>query len=216
MAEQRAQPSTVQALRSLLDDTTSRPRRDSYHKMGMSTDSSQECLEESQQYLKYIQSLKYEVHYDEVYPNIIVGGENAARNKECLTRLGVTHILNTAQGSGIGQVDTDETYYRMQGIKFMGLPLDDAEETDILRHLDEVASFIDEALRDKGRVLVHCVLGMSRSPSVLAAYLMYRKRMTAVEALKTIRQRREIHPNSGFLQQLCDLDLKLHRDPRTS
>lgn len=35
--------------------------------------------------------------------------------------------------------------------------------------------------------------------------------MSAVDAIRTVRMRRDIHPNDGFLQQLADLDTELRR-----
>lgn len=36
----------------------------------------------------------------------------AARNKQYLRMMGITHVLNTAEGSRFGQVDTGHSYYR--------------------------------------------------------------------------------------------------------
>lgn len=41
---------------------------------------------------------------------------------------------------------------------------------------------------------------------------MLKKRMSAVEAIQTLRQNRAIYPNDGFLQQLADLDNKLKKE----
>lgn len=37
---------------------------------------------------------------------------NAAKNKQYLKAMGFTHVLNTAEGSRLGQVDTGHAYYR--------------------------------------------------------------------------------------------------------
>lgn len=61
-----------------------------------------------------------------------------------------------------------------------------------------------------GKVLVHCAMGLSRSSSLVLAYLMIHEDMTLVEAIKAVAQHRNICPNSGFLEQLRELDKKLH------
>ena len=62
-----------------------------------------------------------------------------------------------------------------------------------------------------GRVLVHCMAGVSRSTTVTVAYLMAREQMTMREALTAVRARRPIvGPNPGFLRQLCAHDKRLH------
>ena len=64
----------------------------------------------------------------------------------------------------------------------------------------------------QGKVLVNCLMGMSRSSTCVLAYLMLRQNMTAVEALTAVRRYREVRPNDGFLRQLADLDNKLRRE----
>lgn len=63
-----------------------------------------------------------------------------------------------------------------------------------------------------GKVLVHCMVGMSRSATCALAYLMIARKMSAAEAIRTVRMHRDIHPNEGFLQQLADLDNELKRE----
>ena len=55
-------------------------------------------------------------------------------------------------------------------------------------------------------------MGISRSATISAAYLMMKHNMSAVEALQTLRKHRAIYPNDGFLRQLVELEQKLHQD----
>ena len=123
--------------------------------------------------------------------------------------LGVTHVLNTAEGKRSGTVDTCQAFYSPYNIKYKGLRLADASQTNISLHFDDVADFIDEALAAGGKVLVNCEMGMSRSSTCVLAYLMLRQRMTASEALKKVREVRAVRPNPGFLAQLAELDTRL-------
>ena len=53
-----------------------------------------------------------------------------------------------------------------------------------------------------GRVLIHCHMGLSRSVSLAAAYLINIKRSNYLEALDAIaKPRGDICPNVGFEQQ---------------
>jgi protein-tyrosine phosphatase len=58
-------------------------------------------------------------------------------------------------------------------------------------------------------VLVHCKEGVSRSATVALAFLMQKRRLTVKDALRQVHDRRDICPNDGFLQKLCDLNDQL-------
>ncbi|XP_037968763.2 dual specificity protein phosphatase 13 [Plutella xylostella] len=145
---------------------------------------------------------------NEVYPGLFVGDAVAAKDKNFLRRMGITHVLNTAEGKRFTQVDTDHLYYRDTSIRYKGFPMMDMPSTDIAKYFYIAANFIDEGISG-GRVLVHCMMGVSRSATCAIAFLMIKRGMTLTEALSLCRARRDIHPNEGFLRQLQQLDREL-------
>ena len=60
-----------------------------------------------------------------------------------------------------------------------------------------------------GKVLVSSEMGVSRSAVLVVAYLMIFHNMAILEALMTVRKKRAIYPNDGFLKQLRELNEKL-------
>lgn len=148
---------------------------------------------------------------DEVYPGIFIGDECSARDRTSLRQYKITHIVNAASGRGFGMVNTSASYYADLNIKYLGIELSDLSVSDASRYFYSTADFIDEALQKQGKVLVHCLMGISRSSTLVLAFLMLKRNMSAVEAVTTVRQHRNIHPNDGFITQLAALDMKLEK-----
>ena len=61
--------------------------------------------------------------------------------------------MNTAEGTRMGLVDTNQNFYRPFGIKYKGLKLLDVAQTNIAMYFAEVAEYIDEALKSGGNEL---------------------------------------------------------------
>jgi len=70
---------------------------------------------------------------------------------------------------------------------------------------------IFQVVQSKGKVLVHCVEGISRSASIVIAYLIIKHRFTIQRAIEAIRQHRSIAPNEGFTEQLIELNDEIHK-----
>ncbi|XP_057581452.1 serine/threonine/tyrosine-interacting-like protein 2 isoform X2 [Hippopotamus amphibius kiboko] len=144
---------------------------------------------------------------DEVWPNVFIAEKSVAVNRGRLKRLGITHILNAAHGTG---VYTGPEFYTGLETQYLGVEVDDFPEVDISQHFRKAAEFLDEALLTyRGKVLVSSEMGVSRSAALVVAYLMIFHNMAILEALMTVRKKRAIYPNDGFLKQLRELNEKL-------
>ncbi|KAJ4920370.1 hypothetical protein JOQ06_009990 [Pogonophryne albipinna] len=141
---------------------------------------------------------------DEVWPNIFIAEKSVAVNKARLKRMGITHILNAAHGTG---VYTGESFYSGMSITYLGIEVDDFPDADIAVHFRPSTEFLDEALlTHKGKVLVVSMMGASRSAVLVASYLMIFHNLSIMEALSSMRKKRSINPNEGFLKQLRNLN----------
>ncbi|NWU26361.1 DS13B phosphatase, partial [Dyaphorophyia castanea] len=150
-------------------------------------------------------------HVDQVWPNIYLGDAWAARSKTTLQSLNITHILNAADGPY--SINTGAKYYADLQIEYYGVEAFDDPSFDLSIFFYDAANFIGKALNSSGgKVFVHCAMGVSRSATLVLAFLMIHENMTLVDALKTVSAHRNICPNSGFLSQLRDLDIKLNKE----
>ncbi|KAG1766895.1 protein-tyrosine phosphatase-like protein [Suillus placidus] len=123
--------------------------------------------------------------------NVFIGNLPAALSTDVRKKLGITHILSVCKEHS----STDYNH--------LTIPVQDSEYEDLLIHLPRGCSFIQSALDQGGKVLVHCAMGVSRSPTVVCAYLMSTQRLSAHAAIQYVRKRRpKIHPNYGFMKQL--------------
>ncbi|XP_014667516.1 PREDICTED: dual specificity protein phosphatase 3-like [Priapulus caudatus] len=147
--------------------------------------------------------------FDEVYPNLFISDKLFVTNKELLKSVGITHVLNTAQGTRYAQVNTNQAYYTDLGITYYGIFAEDTSRYNLSVHFSECAYFIDSALKSGGKVVVHCYQGISRSATITAAFLLLKRGMSADKALRTLRKKREVFPNEGFIGQLCKLNNSL-------
>ncbi|XP_036750093.1 dual specificity protein phosphatase 26 isoform X6 [Manis pentadactyla] len=132
-----------------------------------------------------------------------------ANNRRELRRLGITHVLNASHSRWRGPPDA----YEALGIRYLGVEAHDSPAFDMSTHFQVAADFIHRALRQPGgRILVHCAVGVSRSATLVLAYLMLYHHLTLVEAIKKVKDHRGIIPNRGFLRQLLALDRRLRQE----
>ncbi|XP_053160705.1 dual specificity protein phosphatase 13-like isoform X2 [Hemicordylus capensis] len=148
-------------------------------------------------------------HADEVWPNLFLGDLVAGHSRFDLWKMGISHILNAAHGTLFCH-ETHDFYGTT--IEYHGVPAHDLPDFDISPFFHSAAEFIHKALTTPGaKIFVHCAVGISRSASLVLAYLMIFHHLSLVEAIQTVKEHRWIHPNQGFLKQLRNLDIQLRR-----
>jgi protein-tyrosine phosphatase len=126
-----------------------------------------------------------------------------AADLEALKKIGVSHIV------AMGTEFLDD---EMEGMTYYKKEISDsASEAETMgESLRDVAAFIQKATAAKGCVLVHCAAGISRSSTVVLAYLMIHRSQLLRDAFRhVLRRRRCIWPNDGFMGALIALEEKL-------
>lgn len=142
----------------------------------------------------------------QVSPSVYISGYEAAKNPELLRSSSITHILNLAGESKCPNALSSSYHY-------FSLKMPDNPKIDILFFLYFAMDFIINSVKNKGKVLVHCVKGTSRAAAVALAYLMLQgySEQEAYAFLNSAHP--NIDPNLGFVCQLKELrEMKL--EPR--
>ena len=131
-----------------------------------------------------------------------------ALNVEKLQKIKITHII-----------DLTSRDYNYQDIQILHLKMDDNETQDILPIIQQTNDFITNAIKDGGRVLIHCEEGISRSSTIVCAWLMHHNACmgnifdyeSTIEMLKS--KRPIVSPNFSFVKQLKCYEDELLRLP---
>lgn len=132
-----------------------------------------------------------------VLENALYLGSQDSVNIDNIDQFNITHILSL--GIDTPFIDDREIVKRY-------IPCLDLPETNMREVFEDTSEFIGLTLNTGGVVLVHCNAGVSRSASVIIAYLIMKKGMSFDEAFKLVKDKRPaIQPNSGFLEQLRKL-----------
>lgn len=124
---------------------------------------------------------------------IFISSLKEAQDLALLLRAGITHILTI--GPDMPPLFSDFLYEICV--------VDDDLHAVIYAEFRRCFSFIDAALAQGGKVLVHCEAGMSRSATICIGYLMHKSRAAFLSVLDDVKRiRPKINPNQCFLQQL--------------
>ncbi|TNV79982.1 hypothetical protein FGO68_gene17402 [Halteria grandinella] len=94
---------------------------------------------------------------------------------EALFQAGITGVLNVQTEDDFMQRSIDwskmQAYYKGRNIQPECCPVQDLEKPDVDLNLSLGAKKLDEMLKRKLKVYVHCTTGMDRAPAVVLTYL---------------------------------------------
>ncbi|KAK7295677.1 hypothetical protein RJT34_18588 [Clitoria ternatea] len=141
-----------------------------------------------------------------VADHVYLGGDAVARDRDILKQNGITHVLNC-----VGFVCPE--YFKTDFV-YRTLWLQDSPSEDITSILYDVFDYFEDVREQGGRVFVHCCQGVSRSTSLVIAYLMWREGQSFDDAFQFVKAARGIaDPNMGFACQLLQCQKRVHAVP---
>jgi len=134
---------------------------------------------------------KYRGVLSKIDDQLYLTGEGGAQDLAALQEACVARVLNVA--------DAVCHEYHPGQFKYLSIDLQDNGAKEDLRPLFlPTIDFIE-----KGRTVLHCQQGVSRSATFVIAYIMWKNNLTFRHALDYVMKRRPvISPNGGFMGQL--------------
>lgn len=125
-------------------------------------------------------------YHNEIIDNLFISNDNHALNEGHTYDL----IVNCTKALPFDE-KIDETHTSRIRVSVNDVP-DDALLLFQLMRDTNTLEVIDDHLKNGKRVLVHCVGGIQRSPSVVVCYLIKYHEMTTEKAISFVRSKRQI------------------------
>ena len=134
---------------------------------------------------------KMEDDISQITNTIYLGNIDAAFNKKKLKQIGIKKILTVMEAFG--------NHYSSNKFIHKSIDVEDNYQTNIIRYFKECFLFIE----GNDKIFVHCAAGMSRSPTIVIAYIMWKNKLSLNKAIKFVKEKRPlISPNDNFMNQL--------------
>ncbi|XP_067674436.1 dual specificity protein phosphatase 16-like isoform X1 [Haliotis asinina] len=139
-----------------------------------------------------------------ILPFLYLGSQRDALSQETVQVNGINYILNLSTNCGQPPF--------VQDGHFLRIPVNDNYSEKLLPYFYQAFQFIDKVREANGCVLVHCLAGISRSPTLAIAYIMDHMKMSSDDAYRYVKDKRPtISPNFNFLGQLLDFEKQLRQ-----
>jgi hypothetical protein len=130
----------------------------------------------------------------EIITGLYIGSIDSTYDIKKLKELGITHIISVLPGFAPPYPND---------FKYMIINAMDDENTNLGNVFEDSNKFIDNAFENRGNILVHCMMGRSRSATITAAYLIHAFGMNVDDVLSLMKNKRNIiQPNTHFEKQL--------------
>ena len=117
--------------------------------------------------------------------HLYLGNGMNARSSPSIRELGITHVVNVASDD----IKTP-VFYDVRKVDTLTIPAKDDVNYNMIQHHEKVFEYIENARKDGGRVLVHCVAGVNRSGLMCMTYMMEHLQQPLMRVLKDVLEKR--------------------------
>lgn len=137
-----------------------------------------------------------------ILPFLFLGSQRDAQDSELLAAHNICYELNVSTSCPKPDFIPDAHFLR--------IPVNDSHADKLRPYFARACHFLDKVRESSGCVLVHCLAGVSRSPTVAIAYVMRHLGLSSDEAYRYVKSKRpSISPNFNFLGQLLEYEREL-------
>ncbi|XP_050537586.1 dual specificity protein phosphatase 19 [Daktulosphaira vitifoliae] len=156
-----------------------------------------QSLLKDEQMCGYIVDTKPDLNVGKVFEFLYFGSQDAAADLSILKSLKISHIISL----GV-------PVPKYKGYIYKSIDIYDLPTFELSSIIKECIQYIEDIHNLGNRVFIHCNAGISRSPSIVIAFVMKYLKMDFNEAFKYVKKTRpNIKPNDGFIVQLKNYNL---------
>lgn len=140
-----------------------------------------------------------------ILPFLYLGSQEDALSADIVKVNEITYILNVST-TCIKPANISDAH-------FLRIPVNDNYSAKLTPYFEQAFQFLDKVRESNGCCLVHCLAGISRSPTLAIAYIMKHLNMSSDDAYRYVKDKRPtISPNFNFLGQLLEFEKQLKQE----
>ena len=129
----------------------------------------------------------------EIIPGVYLGSVFAANNIQELNKRNITCVLDLS-----GEI------IKHKGIQYCCFKnINDSPNQPMIHLFPTALAFITYCNKNNYNIIINCYAGISRSSTIIAAYLIHYNNSTVKDAIGYLRTKRyKVNPNPGFILEL--------------
>uniref|UniRef100_A0A8R1DI54 protein-tyrosine-phosphatase n=1 Tax=Caenorhabditis japonica TaxID=281687 RepID=A0A8R1DI54_CAEJA len=138
--------------------------------------------------------------------NIYLGSQMNSLDEATLKALDISVVINLS-------VTCPKSVCITEDKNFMRIPVNDSYQEKLSPYFPKAFEFLEKCRKQNKKCLIHCLAGISRSPTLCISYIMRHMQMGSEEAYRYVKERRpSISPNFNFMGQLLEYENVLIKD----
>lgn len=151
---------------------------------------------------------------DKIYENIFLGDIVAAERYSLLKELEIKMVISLIKNKQSEGIRSEGEIKDIKGIRYYNFGIDDNRNENIYLLFPQIIELIDNNRNEnkEKNILIHCYNAVSRSVTILLAYLIYKGILKdALELVKEKIKKSNVpsKPNIGFMKQLIKYEREI-------